>query len=94
MNFEIQYLGYYLITINLIAAIIFYLDKRKAIKNKFRTSEARLHLFELLGGVIIILPMLYLVRHKNRKLSYYFWTYLIFIGWLLFAYCIITNFEL
>jgi len=90
----LQYILYYFAFINFIAAIAFYADKRKAVKNKFRVSEIKLHVFELLGGVLIILPMLYLIRHKNRKSSYYFWTYLIFIGWLISAYLINTNFTL
>ncbi len=94
MKIDLQYILYYLATINFIAAIVFYADKRKAVKNKFRVSEIKLHVFELLGGVLIILPMLYLIRHKNRKLSYFFWTYFIFILWLLSTYLIITNFNL
>ena len=91
MNIDIIYLLYYLIVINLISFTVFYADKRKAIKSKFRVPEIKLHIFELLGGVLIILPMLYLIRHKNRKISYYLWTYLIFAGWLLSSYFIWTE---
>jgi uncharacterized membrane protein YsdA (DUF1294 family) len=75
---------YYLIFINLLAAIVFYSDKRKAIAKKQRTSEAKLHLFELMGGVFIIIPMLYIIRHKNRKSMYFVLTYLILTVWILF----------
>ena len=86
MKTEITYLLSYFIAISLWSSIVFWLDKRKAKKNKYRISEAKLHLYELLGGVFIILPMLYLIRHKNRKFKYYFWTYLIFAGWLVLLY--------
>ncbi len=72
-----------MLIINALSAIVFYSDKRKAINKKIRTSEAKLHLLELFGGVFVILPMLYLIRHKNRKLEYFVLTYLIFLGWIL-----------
>ncbi|MDF1548836.1 MAG: DUF1294 domain-containing protein [Bacteroidales bacterium] len=82
MKINLIYLLYYLLTTNLIAALVFYMDKQKARKGKYRTKEKKLHLIELLGGVFIILPMLYMIRHKNRKTSYYAYTYLIFCGWI------------
>ena len=72
----------YLACINLFTAIAFWRDKRKAIKEKPRTPEARLHLLELLGGVFAVFLLMYRIRHKNRKFSYYIWTYLILVGWL------------
>ncbi len=78
----------------MMAAIAFWLDKRKAIKNKRRVSEARLHFLELLGGVFTVLPLLYIIRHKNRKFRYYFYTYLIFAGWVVLFYYILANFAL
>jgi uncharacterized membrane protein YsdA (DUF1294 family) len=90
MKLELIYLSAYLLIINGLASIVFWLDKRKAIKHKYRTPEIKLHLYEVLGGVFIILPLLYLIRHKNRKISYYFWTYLIFAGWIALLYYILT----
>lgn len=72
----------YLAIVNLFTAIVFWRDKRKAMKEKPRTPEARLHLLESLGGVFAVFLLMYRIRHKNRKFSYYIWTFLILIAWL------------
>jgi len=71
IKIKLEYFLYYLLVINILSVIVFYLDKRKAINKKYRTAETKLHLLELIGGVFIILPMLYIIRHKNRKSSYF-----------------------
>jgi uncharacterized membrane protein YsdA (DUF1294 family) len=75
---------YYFILINLVSAIAFYVDKRKAIKNRKRIPEASLHLLELLGGVFSNLILMYLLHHKNRKASYYLITFIIALVWIVF----------
>ena len=50
-----------------VAFVAFALDKRAARKDRHRTPEARLHLFDLLGGwpgALIARP---LFRHKTKK---------------------------
>jgi len=76
-------LNIYLIIINLIGGFFFYIDKKAAVKNRVRISERTLHLFELIGGVFSIIVLIYLLRHKNQKFSYWIWTWLLFIGWIL-----------
>ncbi len=83
IKIKLEYFLYYLLVINILSVIVFYLDKRKAINKKYRTAETKLHLLELIGGVFIILPMLYIIRHKNRKSSYFSLTFLIIIIWML-----------
>jgi uncharacterized membrane protein YsdA (DUF1294 family) len=83
IQIKLEYFLYYLLIINIISIIVFYADKRNAINKKYRTAETKLHLFEMIGGVFIILPMLYTIKHKNRKSSYFSLTYLIFIIWIL-----------
>lgn len=56
--------------INLVAFIAHGLDKRAAIRGTRRTPEARLHLWELLGGWPAAFVAMMLFRHKTRKLSY------------------------
>ncbi|WP_243345372.1 DUF1294 domain-containing protein [Parabacteroides sp. FAFU027] len=75
---------YYLIFINIASGIIFSHDKRAAIKGYRRVPEQTLHLLELSGGVFLIWALMYSLRHKNRKFSYYAITYLIFAGWIIF----------
>jgi uncharacterized membrane protein YsdA (DUF1294 family) len=73
---------YYFIAIGIIDAVVFTLDKYAAEQGKRRVPEAILHLLELFGGVFFIIPLMYILRHKCRKFSYYIVTYLIFLFWL------------
>lgn len=77
---------YYLIFINVIAAFIFRQDKGLAKRKQRRVSEKRLHLFELAGGVFSVVVLMYTMRHKNRKFSYFIWTFLILLLWLALLY--------
>lgn len=73
----------YLVLINLISGITFAFDKRAAINDYRRVSEKLLHILEILGGVIAIWLLMYILGHKNRKFSYYGWTWLILIWWVI-----------
>ncbi len=75
------YFLFYLFAVNIISALIFISDKRKAQKKLRRIPEKTLHIFELLGGVFSILPLMYFIRHKNRKFSYYWFTWLMILLW-------------
>jgi len=67
------------------------LDKRASTRGGWRTSEARLHLVEVLGGWPGALLAQRLFRHKTRKTSFLVVFYLAtavnlaVLGWLLFA---------
>lgn len=76
-----KYFAIYLGLVSLVSGILFAVDKRKARLEKRRIPEMTLHLFELLGGVFINLILMYTIRHKNRKFSYYWITYLILLLW-------------
>ena len=82
MSLEVKFL-IYLVCSNFISGILFTYDKKAAIKNKKRIPEITLHIVELIGGVFINVLLMYILRHKNRKFSYWILTWLIFIGWLL-----------
>lgn len=84
-------LYYYLLVISIVAAITFAIDKRRARKQLRRVPENVLHVMELLGGVFIIIPMMYLIRHKNRKKSYFLITYLILAVWLVALYFFLAS---
>jgi len=77
---------YYLITINILSAFIFFIDKKSATIKRRRISEITLHFLELLGGIFGILIMMYLIYHKNKKASYFLISYIILIFWLLMIY--------
>ncbi len=55
---------------SLVCFVAYYRDKQFAIKGLQRTPEARLHLYELLGGWPGGFLAQRLIRHKNRKLGY------------------------
>lgn len=74
--------------------MIFYTDKKNAIKNKKRIPEKTLHLLELSGGVFVILILSYIIRHKNQKKSYISWTYLIFVLWIVILYFLVFRFNI
>lgn len=61
---------YYLISINLISFILMFIDKRKAIHNKYRIKESTLLFISLLGGCFGTLLGMYLFRHKTKKLKF------------------------
>ncbi|MGG7144569.1 DUF1294 domain-containing protein [Clostridium nigeriense] len=63
-------LFYYLILINTIAFITIYIDKRKAIKHKWRIKESSLFLLSTLGGSLGTLLGMYTFRHKTKHLKF------------------------
>ena len=76
-NIVILYFG----CINLISAVLFSSDKVAAIRNRKRVPEIVLHGLELAGGVFFNLILMYFIHHKNRKFSYWIWTWFILIIW-------------
>lgn len=61
------YLKLYLLLINIVSFIVFFVDKRKSIKNKWRIKENTLHLFSFIGGVYGSIAAMLLFKHKTRK---------------------------
>ena len=61
-----KYLVYYLFIINLFAFILYGIDKRKAIKHQWRTSERVLLCIAIIGGSIGALLGMILFHHKTR----------------------------
>lgn len=60
----------YLTAINLVAFIVYGIDKRQAIKGRWRISEATLFILALVGGALGALLGMLLFRHKTRKLKF------------------------
>lgn len=61
---------YYLLIINIIAFILFALDKKSAQKGVWRISERNLFLAAILGGSLGSLIAMYIFRHKTRHLKF------------------------
>ena len=57
--------------INLFAIIIFGIDKRRAIKGRWRISEATLLSVALVGGGFGALAGMKLFRHKTQKAKFF-----------------------
>ncbi|MGL5328270.1 MAG: DUF1294 domain-containing protein [Peptostreptococcaceae bacterium] len=57
----------YLFIINIISYTAMYIDKQKAINNKYRISENTLISLSLIGGSIGTLSGMYNFRHKTQK---------------------------
>jgi Predicted membrane protein len=77
-----EYSIFYLAAINTLSGILFSWDKRAARNGLRRVPEIRLHLFELMGGVFVNWILMYTIRHKNKKFSYYAVTYLLLFLWI------------
>ena len=78
----------YFIIINIISFSLFLIDKKKAIKKKWRISENTLLLTSLLGGSIGSLISLYKFHHKTKHFKFTFGIPFIIILQLLLFYII------
>ncbi len=70
MNLKILFI--WLVAINLISFAAFGIDKRKAVKGRFRISELTLFVLSLAGGSLGGLAAMYTFRHKTKKLYFNF----------------------
>lgn len=73
---------------NLISFAMFAIDKRKAIKNKWRISEAAL-ITASVFGIIGAFCGMYMIRHKTKKPKFYIGLPVILITELIIAFIII-----
>lgn len=62
----IRILWLYLIIINIVTFFLMGIDKRKAIKAKWRIPESKLFLFAWLGGSLGGILGIYAFRHKTK----------------------------
>lgn len=74
-----KYLIAYGLFINLLAFIMMYSDKRKAIKRVYRISEKTLFFVAIIGGSIGSILGMYLFRHKTKHRYFTFGMPLILI---------------
>ena len=85
MNFMI-----YLTSINIIGFLLTLIDKRKAIKNKWRISEGTLLLISLIGGCFGTALAMFSFHHKTRKIKFKL-VYLLCLIWIYLIYSLFTN---
>lgn len=60
-------LAIYFLGINVIAFLVYGLDKYKAIRHEYRISEKNLFLLALVGGSLGAFLAMHIFRHKTRK---------------------------
>ena len=60
----------YVLAVNLLAYLVYWLDKRRAVKGKRRVPERELLLWALAGGTAGAALAMRRFRHKTRKLSF------------------------
>ena len=64
--------GFYLILLSLITFMLYYSDKKKAQKGKWRVPEKVLLLCSFLGGAFGGYPAMLIFRHKTKGEHFYF----------------------
>lgn len=74
--------GGYLILLSLITFILYYADKKKAEKKKWRIPEKVLLLCSFLGGAFGGYPAMLIFRHKTKGEHWYF-TFINILGLLI-----------
>ena len=67
---NIKYILVYLLIINLISFALFYTDKQKAKKDRWRIKESTLHIVGFMGGIIGSIAAMILFRHKTKKTKF------------------------
>lgn len=67
---NIKYIVIYILILNLISFILFFIDKKRALKDKWRIKESTLHLCSFLGGSIGSITAMYMFHHKTKKLKF------------------------
>ena len=68
----LQIVIFYWIVINFVTFAVYGIDKRRAIKGRWRVREAVLFALALAGGALGALVGMYLFRHKTQK-WYFCW---------------------
>lgn len=85
MNYFLFFALIYLIIINIITAVVTVIDKKRAIKNKWRIREKTLILLALFGGGISEYLTMKMIHHKSKHKKF-----MIGLPFIIFAHIILT----
>lgn len=77
-------INYYIIIINILGFIICFVDKHRAIKNRYRISERVLFMIIFIGGCFGFALGMVLFHHKTRKKKFIISIFLSMIIYLFF----------
>jgi len=64
---NIKYIMFYLLIINLISFALFFADKQKSKRDKWRIKESTLYLVSFMGGTLGSIAAMILFHHKTKK---------------------------
>lgn len=67
---RLNYFLLYFIIINLISFVLFFIDKQKAKKDRWRIQEKTLHTMSFLGGVFGSIAAMVIFHHKTKKTAF------------------------
>ncbi len=67
---RLNYFLLYFIIINLISFVLFFIDKQKAKKDRWRIQEKTLHTMSFLGGVFGSIASMVIFHHKTKKTAF------------------------
>ncbi len=73
----------YLLILNFVGLIVCLIDKRKAIKHKYRIPEKVLLFTNILGGCFGFLLGMLLFHHKTKKIKFFLFVPLLCFLWII-----------
>ncbi len=76
---KLEYVLIYFAFINIVSFILFFMDKEKAKRDKWRIKERTLHTAGFLGGVAGSICAMILFHHKTRKRGFVAITFIAFL---------------
>lgn len=87
-----KYFAIYLLIVNAIGFLLMLIDKRKAIRRRWRIREKTLFLTAAIGGSIGSIMGMYTFRHKTKHLQFTLGMPAILIVQLILAFVFYTQF--
>ncbi|MFA6983987.1 MAG: DUF1294 domain-containing protein [Sedimentibacter sp.] len=87
---NIKYIMSYLLIINLISFVLFFIDKQKSKRDKWRIKESTLHFVSFLGGTLGSITAMILFHHKTKKPMFVMITIIALLTNILAVYFFIT----
>lgn len=67
-----RYLLVYLLSVNIVAFMMYYVDKMKAIHHQYRISEMTLLFIAFIGGSFGAMIAMHVFHHKTQKFKFRF----------------------
>ena len=87
-----KYFAIYLLIVNAIGFLLMLIDKRKAIRHRWRIPEKTLFLIAAIGGSVGSIMGMYTFRHKTKHLQFTLGMPAILIVQLILAFVFYTQF--